>query len=108
MNPVTRKTTTITTSSWRANTKNAKKILKQTKKTETKAKAETTVEAEVRPEHEEIDEKQEAVDNILSDDVKGILRELQLDVVPASEQPAKKVKKTTVHQAPPGNGFIKF
>ena len=107
MTPVTRKTTTITTSSWRANTKNAKKILKQTKKTETKAKPETTVEAEISPENEEIDEKQEAVDNILSDDVKGILRELQLDVVPASEQPVKKAKKSTLHQAPPpGIDFI--
>ena len=84
--------------------------MKETKKTETKPKPEAPKpEASTEVENEEIDEKLEAVDNILSDDVKGILRELQLDVVPASEQPVKKVKKTTLHQAPPpGNGIVKL
>ena len=58
----TRKTATITTSSWRKNTQNAKKLLKQ-KKSESKPKQPEPVETENEP---KVEEKQTAVDNILS------------------------------------------
>ena len=60
----TRKTATITTSSWRKNTQNAKKLLKK-KKSESKSKQ---PEQPAEPENEtKVDEeKQTAVDNILS------------------------------------------
>ena len=101
---VTRKTATtqprITTSSWRANAKNAKKLLK---------KQETTSQQSKEVEKPKEEEKQDVVDKILSDDVKGILRELQLDVIPQTEPtavaaavvPPKKKKPTAAAPVPP-------
>ena len=91
--PVRKTAPKITTSSWRANAKNAKKMLKKQEKSAPPSEKPRETTDDTKDE-----EKQEVVDKILSDDVKGILRELQLDVIPQTEAPKTKKPVRISHE----------